>query len=64
MKTSDRIKEFAKERALTLSEVADRAGLSLHTLKHIVYGHNLCGVATAKKLAPVLGVNWPVLVGD
>jgi transcriptional regulator with XRE-family HTH domain len=60
---ADRILELSRRRGMDLRELAEKAGLSGHTLKNIVNEINTPNLRTAIKLANVHGVSLDWLCG-
>lgn len=56
------IRERRKKKKLTVEKLAELAGVSSALISLIENGKYPVTARTAKKLAPVLGVQWPKLV--
>ena len=59
----DRLQEQREQAQIGQAELAQRAGVSLATVRRLEAG-NLARVSTAVKLARALGMEWRELVAD
>jgi transcriptional regulator with XRE-family HTH domain len=56
MDIGSRVRELREEQGLTITDLANRAGLTRNAVSRIELGHRTPGVATADKIARALGV--------
>lgn len=52
------LKELRKRAGMTQTTLSEKSGVSQQAISMIEHGHRNLNVQTARKLAPVLGVNW------
>jgi transcriptional regulator with XRE-family HTH domain len=56
MDIGSRVRELREERGLTITDLANRAGLTRNAVSRIELGHRTPSVDTADKIAHALGV--------